>query len=308
MPQKKKVKLHHEAELPIIDVNMFKNGNATQRSVIVQQIMSACETYGFFYIQNHGIAIDQIEQAFAQSHLFFDRPLEFKNQYSIEKSDRFQGYEPQTITESKEAYVLGPERDTDDPLVQKGVKYHGANMWPDLEGWKSVMSDQMHEMLDLAKLLNRALALGLGVSEDYFDRLSTDPMCALRLLHYPAGQNRAGIEDHTDWGALSLLIQDDTPGLEILTKTEEWAVIPPVRDTIIVNIGEMVEIWTNGRFKATPHRVFNHSGRPRYSIAFFLDMDHDAILQPVDKVEQSKYRPIRVSDFIDQMHERDYGG
>lgn len=305
----KNVKIDQLADLPIIDISPLYNGQTVQRQSVGDQIAQACKTYGFFYIKNFNIPAGDIAECFAQSQKFFKKTSDFKEQYSIAHSDRFQGYEPPTDLESKEAYVLGPERTSDDPLVEQGVKYHGANMWPDMPGWKDVMTRQMDQMRELAKCLNRGLALGLGIEEGYFDNVSRDPMCALRLLHYPAHRKNTGIEQHTDWGALSLLIQDDIAGLEVLTPEGQWAIVPPIKDTIVVNIGEMVEIWTGGLFKATPHRVINRSEYARYSIAFFLDMDHDAVLKPVLKGgDISNYPPIRVSEFIDNMHERDYGG
>lgn len=305
----KKVKFSKSFELPVIDVSILTHGSEDEKSLVGAQIADACRAHGFFYIKNFGISANKIRDCFSQSQSFFRQGADYKDKYSIEHNDRFQGYEPPTETESKEAYVLGPERADDDVLVQQGIKYHGANQWPDLPGWKDVMLGQMHDMLGLAKLLNRGLALGLGIPEGYFDERSKDPMYAFRLLSYPPKEVKAGIESHTDWGALSLLIQDGTPGLEILNADGSWSLVPPIDNTMVVNVGEMVEIWTNGEIKATPHRVINRSNKTRFSIAFFLDMDHNSILEPVLIGESSKpqYKPVRVSDFIDAMHKRDYG-
>ena len=303
------------AELPVIDISSLYTGEEDAFFVVGKKIVRACETFGFFYLSGYDIPKEKIDFWLRLSKRYFDKPIEFKDKNSIEYSDRFQGYEPQTSAESKEAYVLGPERAQDDPLVLAGEKYHGANVWPSegagLDGWRIAMIDQMQSMLELARLINRALAVGLGVPRDYFDKGSDDPMYALRLLHYvPQSDERHGIADHTDWGALSLLIQGDVPGLEVLMPDGTWSLAVPIENTMIVNVGELVARWTNNRLKATRHRVRNLSGVDRYSMAFFLDMNHDAVIKPIETCvsndNPAQYEPIIIRDFIDLMHKRDY--
>ena len=301
------VKMSVHADIPVIDISAFAGGTPMTRLSIGRHIVEACEDWGFFFLKGHGISQGEIDNWFKAARQFFDKPQAFKDRYSIAHSDRFQGYEPPKSSESKEAYVLGPERDADDPLVEKSVKYHGSNTWPDIDGWRETAIGQMDTMLTLAKRINRGLALGLGVRENAFDRLSIDPMYALRYLHYTPS-NITGINTHTDWGMLSLVIQDQTPGLEIQGFDGKWLRVPVMKDAILVNVGEMVEIFSGGQITATPHRVVNRGEKDRYSMAFFLDMDHDAVLRPVTETGKMRYKPITVSEFIDKMHMRDYKG
>lgn len=306
------VKPQQKPIFPILDIAALYQENFDARQKIGLDLVEAAKEYGFFYIKNTGLNRQLIEDVFKKSQTFFAQPAQYKKQYGIYFNNDFQGYEPQTSSESKEAYVLGPERSSNDSLVMCQKKYHGLNTWPEgLDRWRDTMLLQMQAMLDLARLLNRALALGLGVSEDYFDLKSKDPMYAFRLLHYPVShEDTLGIKPHTDWGALSLLIQDDTPGLEVLNANGNWIVVNPIPDTVVVNVGELVARWTNNRLKATQHRVRNLSNHSRYSIAFFLDMDHDAMIEPIETCVSDtyprQYTPIRVSEFIDKMHRRDY--
>ena len=301
------VKMSVCADIPVIDISDFSDGTPLMRLSLGRQIVEACEDWGFFFLKGHDISPTTIEAWFDNAKLFFDQSSDFKDQYSIYNSERFQGYEPPKDGESKEAFVLGPERAQDDPLVQAEVKYHGSNTWPDIKGWRDVALGQMETMLTLARRINRGLALGLGIRENYFDKLSANPMYALRYLHYKPS-NVTGINTHTDWGMLSLVIQDQTPGLEIKGPNQKWLRVPVIKDAILVNVGEMVEIFSGGQITATPHRVINRTSSDRYSLAFFLDMDHDAVLRPVNETGKKKYEPIQVSDFIDKMHKRDYKG
>lgn len=302
-----RVKNTKTVPLPIVDISGLYGGSMMTRMTIGNDIVDACEEYGFFYIQGYDIDQAEIDNWFKNVQRFFERDQGFKEQYSIHNSDRFQGYEPPKSDESKEAYVLGPERSADDELVRQQVKYHGANVWPDIDGWRSMSMKQMSKMLELARLLNRALALGLGLKESYFDKLSRDPMYAMRYLHYKPS-NITGINTHTDWGMLSLLIQDAQAGLQIQDQDKNWLTVAPIKNTMVVNIGEMVEVFTDGRLKATKHKVVNATSKDRYSMAFFLDMDYDAVLAPVHQNGKKRYEPITVSDFIENMHQRDYGG
>ena len=299
-----------------IDIASLLEGNKNAQKRIGDQIVDAGETLGFFTISGYEsiLPADFIERSFDLSRAYFAKPDSVKLANEATEKMRFQGYEPPNDKDTKEAYIIGPERSADDARVKKGDKYHGANQWPaDMPEFKAQFSDVTARMLDLSRHLNRALALGLDAPKDYFDQRSKDPMCALRMLHYapsPAGEGRDGIAPHTDWGALSLLLQQDVSGLEVQRPDGTWFEVPARPDRIVVNLGELIARWTNDRLKATPHRVKPDVATDRYSIAFFLDMDAEAMIKTlsscINNNKSSVYDPILVQSFIEQMHKRDY--
>lgn len=299
--------------LPVIDITPLYLENIALRRNIGHALLDAYRAFGFCYIT--GARVPSLQNGFSNARAFFAQDVAAKNALSIHTSPRLQGYEPQTTQESKEAFVIGREPKTGDPVTLAQTPYHGPNRFPSApETFKPIAIGLFDEMLDLARLLNRALALSIGVDEHHFDVLSDKPLGALRFLHYPpatGNDTRDGIGAHTDWGALSILAMDDVPGLDIQTALGEWMPVPPRADALVINIGNLVERWTNGDLKATLHRVQNRTARDRYSIAFFLDMNHDALIEPlapfVSESNPSRFAPVTVSDYLQSMHEQDYG-
>lgn len=298
-------------KLAVIDLASLHDEDTSKRRRIGKTILEACHDKGFFYGLNHGIRTELLENCFAHSRDFFALPDGKKLALKASDDNMWRGYERPNDQDSKEAFIFGAERGADDPLVQAGIPYHGANPWPELAGWRQDMLTLFNDFLQLSRSLNRAFALALEAPEDYFDKLSQDPMAAMRLLRYPPSSDRPGIEAHTDWGALSILFQDDTPGLEILTPENGWKVVEPIPGACVINIGEMVARWTNDYLKATLHRVINRSDRDRYSIAFFLDMDHDAMIECLPAFvapgNQPHYPPVPALTHIMERHRKDYG-
>jgi isopenicillin N synthase-like dioxygenase len=141
-------------------------------------------------------------------------------------------------------------------------------------------------VLALARTLIGAIALSLGLPQDYFEYLQRKPITIQRILRYPpqmgkVTQEEIGIGAHTDYGFLTVLSQDAVGGLQVRNRAGDWVTAPPVEGTFIVNIGDLVQTLTNDRYTSTMHRVINTSGLERYSIPFFIDLDFDAIVEPV---------------------------
>jgi isopenicillin N synthase-like dioxygenase len=141
-------------------------------------------------------------------------------------------------------------------------------------------------MSALSSQLIQAFSLGLNLQPDYLDQYFTDPNIILRLLHYPAiscrpSEDVFGSAPHTDYGCLTLLAQDDTGGLQVKTDEDEWLDVPCLPNSIVLNTGQMMSIWSNGKLKSTPHRVINNTQKERFSVPFFYNCNMDTYVEPL---------------------------
>ncbi len=172
----------------------------------------------------------------------------------------------------------------DHPLVVAGTPLHGSNQWPEgLPGWRETMEECYGALSRLGYRVMQAFALALAIPEDFFDDKLTGPMATLGPVHYPpqrgkVTEQRLGAGAHTDFGCLTILAQDQVGGLQVQNCTGRWLDAPPVAESFVVNIGDMMARWTNDLFASTRHRVVNVSNRDRYSLPFFYDPDFDADL------------------------------
>ena len=277
-----------------------------------------------FYAANHGVDPAFIDETFAQSRMFFELPLAEKNRIDLANSPCSRGYEPlggqqldaTAARDFKESVYLGVDRGPDDPLVAAGTPNHGPNQWPDgLPGWRDHMADAFERLSALSRVLSRGIALSLGMPEDHFAAMESDPMSILRLLRYPphpkdATPDQFGCGAHTDWGCLTILAQRDAEGLEVRNAEGEWILARPIPDTLVVNLGDMMARWTNDLYQSTPHRVINTSGGERYSLAFFHDVNYHALVECLPTCRgpdnPAKYDPILAGDHIYEMYQRTY--
>jgi isopenicillin N synthase-like dioxygenase len=185
----------------------------------------------------------------------------------------------------KEGIYFGSELPEDDPRVRAGRPLHGANLFPSaVPELRDAVLAYIDAMTALAQLLLRGFARALGLDADWFEReLTADPTVLFRIFHYPPLGERVddwSVGEHTDYGLLTILLQDGTGGLQVRA-ADGWVDVPPAPDTFVCNLGDMLERMTNGRYRSTPHRVRNTSDRSRLSYPFFFDPGWDARVQPV---------------------------
>lgn len=312
------------AALPVIDVAGLSASDPAERARVGRELRAACLDKGFFYCTGHGVPAGLLAAAFAEAKALFDQPDAAKDAMDKRLSAANRGYEqlggqtlePGAMPDRKEGFYIGVELPPDDPRVQAGRFNRGPNVWPqDLPGFRPVMRAYAAALTDLAETLMRGMALSLDLPETAFADYCRDPMATLRLLHYPPARPDApgerGAGAHTDFGALTILAQDDNGGLQVWDiVNDRWIHADPVPGAFVVNLGDMIARWTNGRYRSTLHRVINVSGRERYSIPFFHvgNPDYEVACIPtcLDPGEAPRHPPVTVEAHLRSMYERTY--
>ncbi len=291
--------------LPVVDIApMLGGADAEARGRVAAEIGEACRAHGFFYIAGHGI--DEALQARLRdtSRGFFALPAAEKMRVEMRHGGRaWRGYFPvggeltSGRPDLKEGLYFGTELPPDDPRVRAGWPLHGANLWPAHPlALRAAVLDYMAAATCAAQAVLDAVALGLGLEGDWFRRHYTgDPTVLFRVFRYPPqapGEAGWGVGEHTDYGLLTLLLQDDVPGLQVRTP-QGWLDAPPLPGTLVCNIGDMLDRLTGGTYRSTPHRVRNASGRERFSFPLFFDPDFIARVTPLP--EHARIDPGRVA-------------
>ena len=294
---------------------------------LIAELDQACRTAGFFYIANHGISPALLAEAFEQSARFFDLPIEQKMAIHLRYSKCRRGYErigdqrldEHALPDQKESYYCGLDHPADHPYVLAGHDTYGESQWPpQLPEFASTMKRYMQAQLVLCGRLMSLLAQALGQVPDYFASAIEDPMVTLRLLRYPPQASDAdprmfGVGAHTDWGALTTLAQDSEGGLQVQMPDGQWVAAPPIADTFVVNLGDMMPRWTNDLYRSNPHRVINQSrtGANRHSIPFFFEPNFEARIEPiagtVSDSRPRRYESCTAGEHLKAMVQKTYG-
>lgn len=297
--------------IPLIDVGALHAGSAAERLALSQRIGRACRDIGFFYVTGHGVERALMDETFAAARTFFALSGAEKEAISIHRSPHNRGYvplggeslDPSKPADLKEAFNMGLDLSPDDPEVKAGAPFRGVNLWPRLPGFAETMRRYFTSVWGLGRSLHQAFALDLGLPATYFDDKLDRPMATLRLLHYPPAlrhslEGQLGAGAHTDYGNVTLLATDDVGGLEVRVRAGGWVQAPPIAGTFVCNIGDCLMRWSNDTYVSTPHRVVHNKGLERYSIAFFLDPNPDAVVAPLPGTGKSLYPPITGAEFL----------
>lgn len=275
--------------IPVIDLAAARAGTPGAMEDAAAALGRACRETGFFYAAGHGIDTARIEAAFAAARAFFAQPQAVKDASAIAKSMHNRGYvapgaerlDTTRPADAKEAFNIGLDLAADDPEVLAGKPFRGVNQWPDLAGFRAATLAYFDACWALGRFLHRLFARDLQLREDYFEDKLDRPLATLRLLRYPphppdAAPGQRGAGEHTDYGNVTLLTTDGTPGLEVRRRDGTWLAAPHVPGAFVCNIGDCLMRWSNDVYVSTPHRVVNRGTGERYSIAFFLDPNPDA--------------------------------
>ena len=318
---KKAQPLRDEDIIPVLDLGPFLAGEPGALARLGKEVCQALEDIGFFFIKNHGVPQELVDRVFAEDRRFHALPMERK--LSIKVDNKGIGYMPPGFQQPKynqdepprkpdigEAIFFGREvpakRDASDP---PDPLYQGGNQWPDdLPGFRGTVIEYFAAMEALCLRLLPVYAAALGLPEHFFDDafLHSRPMGILRLSHYPetpCEENQFNASPHIDGDFITFLAQSEVPGLELRTSEKQWIQAPALPGTFLVNAGEILRLWSNGRFRATYHRVINQSGRDRYAIPFFYSPSPNTLIECVDTCQDAdnppQYRPVTVREYTE---------
>ncbi len=292
--------------VPVIDISPYSHGEAGKREV-ARQVNKACEEIGFLVITGHGVDPQLCERMFATSRSFFDLPLEEKRRIEQRLNDAPRGFSPiaaegvaysllkRAPGDLKESLSMGQVEVPDDDYYRSPAAGNSfaENRWPERpRELKQLYSQYFRVMERLAVDLMRIFALALKLPEAYFEDQIDRHISGFRVINYPdqpeeplPGQLRAG--EHSDYGTLTILRHDNPDragGLQVFTRANEWVDVPVVAGSLVVNLGDMMQRWTNDRWVSTMHRVVNPPrdqalASRRMSLVFFHAPNYDAIIE-----------------------------
>jgi isopenicillin N synthase-like dioxygenase len=317
-------------EVPVIDLAAALAGDAAARAAVGAEIDRTCREVGFLVIENHGVPVSLVDDAFAASAAFFDLPQEEKDRFRPADNAAPRGYH--ALGTKNLARTLGLDRPFDlreqfyiGPLApdrERIAGYPGAaslyaeNIWPDTPpAWRDIHLRTYQAMEALGVELMRLFALGLRLPEHFFDAHIDNHFATLPTNNYPEpgapplpGQLRAG--EHSDFGSLTILAMNDAPGgLQVKMPDGSWQDVKARRGQFIVNIGDMMQRWTNDVWRSTLHRVANPApedwGRSRrQTFGFFLHPNYDAEIASLPGCgtaeRPAKYAPILAGELMRQ--------
>jgi len=258
----------------------------------IRALDAACRAHGFFYVANHGVPATLLAELERLARAFFAQDEAAKLQIRMSLGGRaWRGYFPvggeltSGVPDWKEGIYFGTELGPDDPAVRRGAPLHGPNLFPAIPGLREAVLAYMAACEQLGHALMAALAAALGHDPAAFRaRYLARPISLFRIFHYPPPASTGappaawGVGEHTDYGLLTILAQDELGGLEIRTR-DGWIDAPPVAGTFVCNLGDMLESISGGRYRSTPHRVRNRAAAGRLSMPFFFDPSFDAAIE-----------------------------
>ena len=311
------------ARFPIVDIEKYFNSNKIEKDNYSQEVDAICRNSGFLAIKNHGIEQSVIDGIWNATERFFSLSSNKKN----ESKAPFDGYPYGYLGPGKEALAASKGMNTPPDLKESfngGPILRPANItdsdalsfcyadtiWPNSPvEFKSAWIAYYQQMEILASKIMQLFATALRLEEKFFDPYIDQPISALRALNYPAqkkppeiGQLRAGA--HSDYGSLTILLpEENSVGLEILTLSGQWELVPAIPNTFIINIGDLMARWTNDRWISTLHRVVNKGSiNKRQSLAYFHQPNWNAEIQCLSCCLQDgelpKYPPVKSGPYL----------
>lgn len=300
------------ANLPIIDISALANPDTSQWNEVIEAIDKACRDTGFFYVTGHGIPAQQFKDVETMADQLFSQPEQEKQKINIQHSANHRGWgqvsaeqlDPNGPKDFKETFDMALDLSPFHPQVDRCPDLYGPNQYPNLEGFVPLVQQHYELTMQVGLRILKAMAIALKQPEDFFTQSFNYPVSVLRFIHYPPQKEMSnGAGAHTDYGCITLLYQDQTGGLQVQGVDGEWVDASPVENSFVVNIGDLMQRWTNDRYKSTAHRVMSPTQDvTRFSMPFFVEPNFDTVVETLDSCldhgEQSLYPPITAGDWI----------
>lgn len=313
-------------EIPIFDATACFAGEPGALPALAEQVRRAQEEIGFYYLTGHGVAQDMIDRTFDAVAQFFALPAEEK--IALKVNEHQIGYIPpkasllktsgiadNTKRDTNEAFQLMRERSPEDPKIVAGIRFNGLNRWPDAARAPQLRATMLEYHDVMGRLGWRMLpvyAMALGLEPNHLYQHFREPHFINRNAHYAPGtaeENQFGLAPHSDHGFVTFLPLSEVPGLEVKTQNDDWIAAPHVPGAMLVNTGEFLNRWTNGRFIATPHRVLVPQ-RDRYTITFFYNPSDETVNTPfstcVDTDNPARFEPTTFIQYLKDYAEGNY--
>ena len=296
-------------EIPRINYQALCNEDSQKNKFELDKLKTAVTKYGFLIIKNYPIDLKKIENVFLLYKQFFKLPFEEKNKVNMSTTLSNRGWggikAEQVNTnfnpDNKEIFDCGPDIRIEHKF--QDLPYYSKNIWPDqIPCFEENIINFYNSCSEISIAILKQIENSLNYANNYFADKFKLPMALLRCNYYPKRSSELsnkdfGIAPHTDYGCLTLLFTDATPGLEVELPSKKWEKVTANKDEIIVNFGDMLEIWSNKQIKATPHRVIG-SDNERFSIPFFFNPQYDTII--------SKEKNILAGDYLSSRYDETY--
>ncbi|KAI0572350.1 Thymine dioxygenase [Pyrenophora tritici-repentis] len=323
-----------DLEIPLIDFDAFLSGDPNAKKQTADAVLKGFQNAGFVYLKNHGIPPSTVSTVFSHSAKFFARPKEQKDALAWYSAAANRGYTAQ----GREKLVVLEETGTEAEMralvpdlkesmeIGRDDQPEMPNMWPSGDEAAKEFKEQMVEFFETCKNLHmqimRAIALGMGIEEMWFDGFTDAGDNTLRLLHYPGvsksifkrndGQQQVRAGEHSDYGSITLLFQDARGGLQVRSPKGTFVDATPIEGTIVINAGDLLARWSNDTIKSTKHRVMEPPPKPedadkdeyppRYSIAYFCNPNADRKIEAIPGTFENgrKYDDVMSGDYLIQ--------
>ncbi|SKA35779.1 Isopenicillin N synthase [Enhydrobacter aerosaccus] len=313
-------------EIPIIDISGVRAGDTEALARCARALQHAYEDVGFWFLEGHGIPQPLIDRVYAEVERFHAQPPAEKIKLKINEHNigylaigaattRHSDVSTNNRPNLNEAFFVKRDLPLDHPDVIANKRFRGANQWPaNLPGFRETIVEYCTAMERLSLSILPIYAVALDLPPDYFSEAFREPQYQLRMSHYPdtpqLQQNEYGLAPHADTSFMTLLAPNKVPGLSLRTASNRWIDAPAIDGAFLVNSGQMLNRWSNDRFRATPHRVINRSGGDRYAIPFFFDctIDYEMVCLPTctGPGNPPKYEPTTYMKFVTAYQRANY--
>lgn len=307
--------------LPLIDVGAFATGadhHCPEADATAAAIDRTCRELGFLLVEGHGIDPEVKGALLEAMRTFFDLPVTDKDLLSIAHSPAHRGYvalAAETLDDAntvagdlKEAIDSGREHGPDHPEVLAGTPMFGPNQLPDLPGFREAWEAYFDQAVEAAERVQRGVARALGMPAGHLLDLPGDTLYNLRMVHYPPqaalppAEGQLGCGAHTDYGTVTVLVDDGASGLQVMRRDGTWIDVEIPPELCVVNLGDLMAIWTNDRYVSNPHRVVNPTDVHRYSVALFVTPPYHAEISCLPTClgpgDQARYEPMLAGPYL----------